>query len=527
MVATRKHDIAQMFVVAGGLARLSAAILLADRCVDVRLVERHAATSRLPRAHLLNQRTMEIFMEMGAAAEVYALSPPEERWRRVAWHTTVAGADRVRGRVLGFLPAWGGGPDVLRYAAASACRYAYVPQLRSDLLLRAHTEEVGGPDREWFGHDLTGLNTGDGSARATVVDRASGAAYTVDASYSVAADGGRNCASMLGIGMQGPAGLQDMVTVHANADLSALADDDEVLLRYFINPDGQGSFAGAMCAMGPTGWGGDSPDWALHTGFPTRFDTTAVLGRIRRMLGIPDLEFGVHAVSRWEFEGVVAQRFRRGPMFLGGQCLNTAVQDVQNLVWKLDTVLSGQAGEELLDSYDAEHRPVGACNVRHCLNDASGVVVAEFDVKLAVVVGVARDRPGQCGTGGCADGCVLCPKGNRGTALLLGLPDLRAQLRSDSACPPTLWSPTAPQRPRGGHPPRDYLPTTPARPPLARHLAIPGRPAGVHPRPGRPYRPDTARRRRSPTTVDRSGGPGRWRDSSTCNPPAACRTVRS
>jgi hypothetical protein len=38
--------------------------------------------------------------------------------------------------------------------------------------------------------------------------------------------------------------------------------------------------------------------------------------------------------------------------------MNTGVQDAQNLVWKLAAVLKGQAGEGLLDTYDAERRPL-------------------------------------------------------------------------------------------------------------------------------------------------------------------------
>jgi 2,4-dichlorophenol 6-monooxygenase len=45
-----------------------------------------------------------------------------------------------------------------------------------------------------------------------------------------------------------------------------------------------------------------------------------------------------------------------------GLGLNTAIQDVHNLCWKLATVLRGQAADELLDSYEAERRPVGQAN---------------------------------------------------------------------------------------------------------------------------------------------------------------------
>jgi hypothetical protein len=47
----------------------------------------------------------------------------------------------------------------------------------------------------------------------------------------------------------------------------------------------------------------------------------------------------------------------------GGFGGNTGVQDVANLAWKLAMVVKGEAGEALLDSYEAERRPVGLLTV--------------------------------------------------------------------------------------------------------------------------------------------------------------------
>ncbi|MER5450367.1 FAD-dependent monooxygenase [Streptomyces sp. NPDC002764] len=402
-MSSHPHRAPDVLIVGGGPAGLSAAVLLGLRGVDVLLVERHPAASRLPRAHLLNQRSMEIFTDMGVADAVYDLSPPQDRWHKVAWHTTLAGDAVPFGQVVGELPAWGGGPDAARYAAASPARYANVPQLRLDPLLRTRAEAVCGADSIRFHHELTALSE-DGSGRgavATVRNRDSGDTYEVRARYVIAADGGRLCADLLGIEMDGPTGLLDMVTLHATMDLSKWISDDKVLLRYFLAPEGRGSFSGVLCAMGPDRWGGDSTEWAAHVGYrtddPERNDLTAVLDRVRRVLGLPGLEIEVHAVSHWEFEGVVARRQRQGPFFLagnaahrhpptGGLGLNTAVQDVQNLVWKLDAVLSGKAGDALLDTYETERRPVGEFNVRHCLNNAGG------HARIAAALGLRADQ---------------------------------------------------------------------------------------------------------------------------------------
>ncbi|MFI5001966.1 MAG: FAD-dependent monooxygenase, partial [Reyranellales bacterium] len=72
---------------------------------------------------------------------------------------------------------------------------------------------------------------------------------------------------------------------------------------------------------------------------------------------------------------------RDGPVFLAGDAahempptggfgLNTGVQDVHNLAWKLGAVLHGMANEALLDSYDAERRPLAETITRNALANA-------------------------------------------------------------------------------------------------------------------------------------------------------------
>ncbi|BBC30917.1 hypothetical protein SGFS_022110 [Streptomyces graminofaciens] len=468
-----------VLIVGGGPAGLSAAVLLGNRGVDILLVERHAAASPLPRAHLLNQRTMEIFTEMGVADAVYDLSPPEDRWHKVAWHTTLAGPAAPFGQVIGALPAWGGGADAERYARASPARYANVPQLRLDPLLRARAEAVCGPENIRFHHELTALalsadDTGEG-ATATVRDRDSGRLHEIHARYVIAADGGRTCTDLLGIEMDGSTGLLDMVTVHATIDLSEWISDDEVLLRYFINPDGRGSFAGALCAMGPDRWGRDSTEWAVHTGYRTsdsdRHDRAAILGRVRRMLGVPDLDIEVHAVSHWEFEGVVARRQRVGPVFLagnaahrhpptGGLGLNTAVQDVHNLAWKLDAVLTGQATDALLDTYETERRPVGEFNVRHCLTNAGG------HARIAAALGLRADQSEEAGWDAVTEWLADTPEGDAKRAAVAEAIASNADDFSQLAVElgyhyeSGALVPNGTPAPEGENPLRDYLSTT-------------------------------------------------------------------
>lgn len=81
----------------------------------------------------------------------------------------------------------------------------------------------------------------------------------------------------------------------------------------------------------------------------------------------------------YRFHATIAERFASGRVFLAGdaahqtppfmgQGLCTGVRDVENLVWKLAMVRRGQAGEEILDTYGAERRPLAVAMVEHSTN---------------------------------------------------------------------------------------------------------------------------------------------------------------
>jgi 2,4-dichlorophenol 6-monooxygenase len=95
---------------------------------------------------------------------------------------------------------------------------------------------------------------------------------------------------------------------------------------------------------------------------------------MRATLGIPDFNPIIHHISPWVMEGVLADEFRAGRVFVlgdaahrhpptGGLGLNSAIQDAYNLCWKIAAVLAGRAGDALLDSYGAERRTVDAANI--------------------------------------------------------------------------------------------------------------------------------------------------------------------
>jgi 2,4-dichlorophenol 6-monooxygenase len=368
-------------IVGGGPCGLTAALLLEQAGIDFLLLERRDFTTRFPRAHLLNVRTMEIFHDVGVADEIYARSPPEDRWHRVCWYTSLAGPSDLHGRKIGEVHAWGGGPDRPRYAKASPRSFANLPQLRLDTLLWRHAD-ARSPGRIRAQQEVVDLKPDADGVTITVVDRESDERYAVRADYVIAADGGRVCAQLLGVDLKGPRAIRQTTSVYFEANLEAHADP-EALLTYFISPAGNGGAAGTLQALGPSRWANESSEWLLGvSGIPRGTPPEKLVSRIRHVLGIDDLDVTVRAVSDWEFEGVIADHFRVGRAFLvgdaahrhpptGGLGLNTGVQDVFNLSWKLVAVLRGYASDALLETYEAERRPVAAFNIEHSLRNAA------------------------------------------------------------------------------------------------------------------------------------------------------------
>jgi 2,4-dichlorophenol 6-monooxygenase len=365
-----------VLVVGGGGCGLTASIFLSDLGVDHLLVERRESTSVLPRAHYLNQRTMEIFRQHGIADDVYRVSAPLANIGEVVWRTSLAGDGDLDGRDLHRMDSFGGGTTAGPYATDSPCPSTNLPQHRLEPLLLQHARRRA-PGALRFHHVLEGFTQDENGVTAEVTDRSTGETSTVRARYLLAADGGRSIGDSLGVTMEGDGGAFTVVSVHFSADLRRWWPGDSVLITNFVSPDGGPVSRYGMVAMGPS-WGLASEEWALHFHFPVGstpdLGDEAAAATVRELLKLPDLPLRVHQVSRYRPEAVVADTFRVGRVFLAGDAahrqppatglgLNSAIQDAHNLAWKLAAVLGGRADESLLDSYDAERLPTAHRNV--------------------------------------------------------------------------------------------------------------------------------------------------------------------
>ena len=113
-------------------------------------------TSILPKAHVLNQRTMEILGDVGVAEPIYAKSTPAANMSAMGWYAGFAGPDPDFGRLIGKVESWGCGYTNLNWIQASPCRSANLPQIRLEPIMKARAEELN-PGRIRFHHELIEL----------------------------------------------------------------------------------------------------------------------------------------------------------------------------------------------------------------------------------------------------------------------------------------------------------------------------------------------------------------------------------
>ena len=357
-----------VLIVGGGPVGLTASIYLSHFDVTSLLVERHPGTAILPKARGINARTMEMYRQIGLEDAIRAVAMPARFGGMILW------AESLAGREIKRLAPGRGAAGNLAFSVAANCGCA------QDILepVLRHRAEASGPGRLRFQTELTELQCSADGVRATIRD-SSGASEQVRARYLIAADGSQSgIRHQLGIARQGERDVYDSVNIHLRADLTRWLSDRPAALYLIEQPNLRGTF---LTINGSDRWGFLVTSLSHYGYTPDQFTAAFCTEIVRRAVGSTDLEIEVLGVSAWTASALVADRYRCGPVFLagdsahempptGGFGLNTGVQDVQNLAWKLAAVLHGEAGDALLDTYDPERRPVGEAATQASLQNA-------------------------------------------------------------------------------------------------------------------------------------------------------------
>jgi 2-polyprenyl-6-methoxyphenol hydroxylase-like FAD-dependent oxidoreductase len=358
-----------VLIVGGGPVGLTAALLLAQQGIRSLLVERHPGTSIVPKARGIDARTMEVYRQLGLEAAIRAAGLPPERAGLIVWTESLAGREierRVPGRALA------------KNLALSPTANCLCAQDDLEPVLRRAAEAAPDCDIR-FNTALVAVDYAAAGARCTLQDRATGTETPVAARYVIAADGAQSLLRrQIGARMVGEEKVYDSVNILFRADLRPWTEHRPGALYFVEQPELRGTF---LTINGRDRWG-----FLIHSltqyGFtPADFTPELCARLIRQAVGVPDLPVEVLGTSAWEASAIVADRYRDGPIFLAGDAahempptggfgMNTGVQDVHNLCWKLALVLHGQAVPALLDTYHAERQPLAELITRTSLANA-------------------------------------------------------------------------------------------------------------------------------------------------------------
>ena len=371
-----------VLIVGAGPVGMMAALLLHRLGIPARLIERRESASRAPAAHVVNARTFEICRAAGVDMDaLMALTGDPKDAGQARWVTQLAG------EVVASLP-FERQDDSVRALTPTPLRNLGQHHFEKVLRETLHAQGAAAPEfgKQWE----ASVQDGDG-VTSTIRDLATGRTEEVRSDFVIAADGaGSRIRKSLGIEMNGPPKLQAFLMIHFAADLREIVKDYPGILYWICDPEAGGTFVAhdidrEWVYMSPLGEGTEDAE---------DFTPEDCRKRILRAIGNDEQEIEIETISTWVMSAQVAERFRDERIFLagdaahrfpptGGLGLNSGVQDVHGLAWRMAATLAGWGPSRLLDSYETERRAVAQFNADQSLRNAMKLI----EVPAALGVG--------------------------------------------------------------------------------------------------------------------------------------------
>jgi 2,4-dichlorophenol 6-monooxygenase len=400
-----------VLVVGSGPAGSATAALLSTYGVANIQISRFGWLADTPRAHITNQRAMEVLRDLGL----------EERAKTCSTHQTLMANNvfcySLKGEEFGRVLSWGNHP--LRkadYELASPTAICDLPQTFLEPILLEAAASRGTSVR--FNTELIDLIQDADGVTATVKDRQSGENYPIRCKYLVGADGARSrIAELIKLPMEGQMGLSGSMNIHFDADLSRFVAHRPSVLYWILQPgsniDGIG--AGVMRMVRP--WNEWLAIWGYDIGpGERRLGDDEAKQILHKMIGVDDIPIKIRSISTWTVNNQYATRYSNGRVFCMGDAVhrhpplnglgsNTSIQDAYNLAWKLKLVIENKAAPSLLETYDDERSPVGKQIVTRAnrsiedyppIFDALGMLAAK-DPQEALAAIQSRKAPDETG----------------------------------------------------------------------------------------------------------------------------------
>jgi 2-polyprenyl-6-methoxyphenol hydroxylase-like FAD-dependent oxidoreductase len=337
-----------VLVVGAGPTGLTLACDLRRRGLAVRVVERLPMPELKSRGKGVQPRTLEVFDDLGVVDQV--IEAGWSRDLRVRWYVQ-------RELLLDLhLPGRDPLPDTPHP------NLVLIPQWRTEQVLRERLADLGGTV-EW-NRELVDLEQEGDGVLARVATSPDGAVETIRAAWVVGCDGGHSrVRGLLGLALEGNS--REERFLFGDVDIEGL----EPAGSGFVWFDG-GEYLAASPFRGLR-------SWQVQASLPATADGTEEPESLELLQRLFTERSGLSHVrlshptwlSTWHSNVRLVDRYRVGRVLVagdaahlhspvGGQGMNTGIQDAYNLGWKLGLVVRGRASDRLLDTYEEERRPI-------------------------------------------------------------------------------------------------------------------------------------------------------------------------
>ncbi|KTC87702.1 MULTISPECIES: FAD-dependent monooxygenase [Legionella] len=357
----------QVIIVGGGPVGVALAIELGMLGINVAVLEKYDEPLLLPRAQLLNPRSMEFFQRWGISQQLLnkRLLPPDHALK-VIWCSGLAGKMYTLVDIAQNLDA-----DV------TPENYQSLALWRTEEVLRervSHFKNVQLIKQT----EVIDIVQDESKVTVTVKDKGDNQ-YNLTAKYLVGCDGARSITrTKMGLKTQSYLPEQRALSILFHSqDIKEKISLPRAAVYFNLATE---KTAGLGCVEYENGL------WYSHVLRPSNqnlndIDVSAILDQIAGF----EFKKEIKQANFWMMRAEIVENFRQGRIFLagdaahtlpptGGHGLNTGLADAVNLGWKLAAVLRHQAGETMLASYNIERRSIAIRNIKAAIKNAEDAI---------------------------------------------------------------------------------------------------------------------------------------------------------
>jgi putative polyketide hydroxylase len=356
----------KVIIVGGGPVGLSAAICLAYQGIESILIEKHPTTTNHPKARGVNGRSMEIFRSWGLEDQMKRYQMPREA-HRFTWIEDFQGREITRVQAT------------VDYSLYSPTTNAVIAQDNVEEELFKKAKSLPLIDLR-FNTEMINTFQDDKQVTVEILNKETHQKEILTAPYLIAADGANSSLRKLfNIEMEGVDNLGVFCNIYCEMNLDKYVAHRPSVGFMLTRPNIRGTFI--LAKDGQRKWLvgvriGSNPNLTKES-----FTDDFCVDYVKRIVNDPAVEVRLINKAFWTMAALIAKQYRVGRVFLAGDAahrlpptggfgMNTGIQDVHNLAWKLAMVINGQAEESLLDTYFTERVQIAKANTFCSINNA-------------------------------------------------------------------------------------------------------------------------------------------------------------